>query len=130
MGHNVGVSASYYRPLEKDVLQDYLKAVDELTIDGDTKMLQKQVLELEEKSRDSEYILKAKLHDSNTEIQTLKSQMTSVLEVLKLAKSNDGRLVKDRTTLDSKRRIAFTYLDEDDQIVDINIPIDSVEVGN
>ena len=37
MGHNIGVSASYYRPLEKDILQDYLKAVDELTIDGDTK---------------------------------------------------------------------------------------------
>jgi integrase len=28
MGHNIGVSASYYRPLEKDVLQDYQKAVD------------------------------------------------------------------------------------------------------
>jgi hypothetical protein len=130
MGHNVGVSASYYRPLEKDVLQDYLKAVDELTIDGDTKILQKQVLELEEKSRDSEYILKAKLHDSNTEIQTLKSQMTSVLEVLKLTKSKDGRLGNDRTALDSKRRIAFSYVDDDDQIVDIKIPIESVEVGN
>jgi len=130
MGHNIGVSASYYRPLEKEVLQDYLKAVDELTIDGDAKKLKRQFAESEERRRDSEYILKAKLQESNTEIQTLQSQMTSVLEVLKLTKSKDGRLGKDRTALDSKRRIAFSYVDDNDQIVDVKIPIDSVEVGN
>ena len=63
MGHNIGVSGSYYRSLEKDVLQDYLKAVDELTIDGDTMLLQKQVAELEEKRKDSEYIIQAKLRE-------------------------------------------------------------------
>ena len=130
MGHDIGLADSYYRPSEQELLKGYLSSVDELTIDSDTKMLQKQVVELEEKSRDSEYILKAKLQDSNTEVQTLKSQMTSVLEVLKLTKSKDGRLGKDRTALDSKRRIAFSYVDNDDQIVDIKIPIDSVEVGN
>ena len=30
MGHNIGISASYYRPTEQEVLQDYLKAVDGL----------------------------------------------------------------------------------------------------
>jgi hypothetical protein len=130
MGHMMGVSASYYRPLERDVLQDYLRAVDELTIDGDTKILQKQVADLKEKSRDSEYILKAKLQESRTEIQTLQSQMTSVLEVLRLTKSKDGMLGKDRTALDSKRRIAFNYVDNEDQIVNIKIPIDTVKVGN
>ena len=69
MGHNIGVSSSYYRPLEKDVLQDYLKAVDELTIDGDSKMLQKQVVELEEKRRDSEYIIQARLKEKEEEIE-------------------------------------------------------------
>jgi len=92
MGHDIGLADSYYGPSEQDLLKGYLSSVDELTIDSDTKMLQKQVVELEEKSRDSEYILKAKLQDSNTEVQTLKSQMTSVLEVLKLTKSKDGRL--------------------------------------
>ena len=28
MGHNIGISASYYGPLEKEVLNDYLNAVD------------------------------------------------------------------------------------------------------
>ena len=32
MGHDTGVSESYYRPTEADVLKDYLKAVDKLTI--------------------------------------------------------------------------------------------------
>jgi integrase len=82
MGHIMGVSASYYRPLEKDVLQDYLKAVNELTIDNDAKILQKQVAESEERRRDSEYILRAKLQESNMEIQTLKSQVKYVLKAL------------------------------------------------
>jgi hypothetical protein len=130
LSHKTGISDSYYRPTESELLQDFLKSVDSLTIQKDETALQKQITEMEEKSKDNEYILKGKLQESNVEIQTLKSQMTSVLEVLKLAKSKNGRLGKDRTALDSKRRIAFSYVDDTDQIVDIKIPIDSVEVGN
>jgi integrase len=32
MGHSVGISDSYYRPTETEIVQDYLKAVDALTI--------------------------------------------------------------------------------------------------
>jgi hypothetical protein len=32
MGHDIGLSGSYYRPKEKEVLEDYLKAIDVLTI--------------------------------------------------------------------------------------------------
>ena len=32
MGHDIGVSASYYKPTEHEILKDYLKAVDILTI--------------------------------------------------------------------------------------------------
>jgi integrase len=35
MGHNIGISASYYKPRIHEVLEDYLKAVDLLTIHGD-----------------------------------------------------------------------------------------------
>lgn len=34
MGHNVGLAANYYRPEEKDILGDYLKAIPFLTILG------------------------------------------------------------------------------------------------
>jgi hypothetical protein len=32
LGHEIGVSSSYYKPREKDLLYDYLKAVPNLTI--------------------------------------------------------------------------------------------------
>ena len=47
MGHDIGVSASYYKPTENEVLEDYLKAVDLLTINGNLKLLQKQVRDKE-----------------------------------------------------------------------------------
>jgi hypothetical protein len=71
MSHSVGVSDSYYRPLEKELLQDYLKAIDLLTINSDKVILQKQVLELKEKSKDSEYIIKAKLQEKENQIDAL-----------------------------------------------------------
>jgi hypothetical protein len=71
MGHNIGVSASYYKPTENDVLQDYLKAVDILTINSDKIVLQKQVAELKEKGKDNEYIINGKLHEKDQQIAAL-----------------------------------------------------------
>ena len=39
--HNIGVSASYYKPTEKDILQDYLMAVDFLKISEENKLSKK-----------------------------------------------------------------------------------------
>ena len=69
MGHDIGVSESYYKATEREVLEDYLKAVDLLTINSDKLILQKQVLELKEKSKDSEYIIKAKLVEKENQIE-------------------------------------------------------------
>ena len=71
MGHSIGVSASYYKPREHEVLEDYLKATDLLTINSDSKLLQKQVEELKERGTDNEYIIKAKLHEKDEQIQIL-----------------------------------------------------------
>jgi len=38
MDHRTGVSDSYWRPTEQDLLEDYLKAVDYLTINKDQKI--------------------------------------------------------------------------------------------
>ena len=32
MGHSTGISDSYYRPIEKELLDDYLNVIDHLTI--------------------------------------------------------------------------------------------------
>ena len=71
MGHSTGVSDSYYRPTEDDLLLDYLKCVDALTIQKDETVLQKQVKDLQEKSKDSDYVVKAKLQEKDEQIQIL-----------------------------------------------------------
>jgi hypothetical protein len=58
MNHSCGISDNYYRITPSELLEDYLKAIDLLTINSDKLILQKQVLELKEKSKDSEYIIK------------------------------------------------------------------------
>lgn len=56
MGHDIGVSKSYYHPKGSEVLEDYLKAVDALTISEEPR-LRKQIQQQEERhSKDYEDI--------------------------------------------------------------------------
>ena len=74
MGHNIGISASYYRPTEQEVLEDYLKALDILTVNGDKVILQKQVEELKEKSENSDLLIRTKLSAKEKEIELLRQK--------------------------------------------------------
>jgi hypothetical protein len=47
MGHSIGISDSYYRIPEKELLEDYLKSVDFLTI-GEITILRDRLTELSE----------------------------------------------------------------------------------
>ena len=78
MGHNIGLSASYYKPTENEVLEDYLKAVDLLTINNDKVILQKEVAELQQKSKDNEYIIRGKLQEKDEEMKTMKEQFNTM----------------------------------------------------
>jgi hypothetical protein len=71
MGHSLGLSESYYKLREHDVLRHYLKAVDLLTINDDKSSLQKQVVELTEKSRQETYVIKGKLAEKEKEIEAI-----------------------------------------------------------
>ena len=48
MGYSVALDDSYFRPTEKQLLTEYLKAVNELTINEENR-LKKKVTELEKK---------------------------------------------------------------------------------
>lgn len=80
MGHSIGISNSYYRPTENELLEDYLKIADHLTLSNDKRLLQKQVAELRQKGIDNEYVIGARLQQKENEIQTLKEQMKSLQE--------------------------------------------------
>ena len=72
MNHSVGISDSYYRATENELLDDYIKAIDSLTINDDKLTLQKQVAELTEKNQQENYIIKGKLSEKENEIQLLR----------------------------------------------------------
>lgn len=78
MGHDLGVSQSYWKSTELEVLQDYLKAVDLLTINGNEQKLSKQVKELKGKSKDSEYIIKGKLEEKDKQIEALTKKQEQI----------------------------------------------------
>lgn len=91
MGHDLGVSESYWKPTELEVLQDYLKAVDLLTINGNEQKLSKQVEELKGKSKDSEYIIKGKLEEKDKQIEALTKKQEQI-ELLVQTLIDSGQL--------------------------------------
>ena len=70
MGHSVGISDSYYRATENELLDDYLKAVSLLTINSEYK-LQKQMEEVIEQSRNNDVSVKSQLYDKEHAITNL-----------------------------------------------------------
>jgi integrase/recombinase XerD len=67
-----------------------------------------------------------KEHMARMEESQLK--ITELLEVMKIAKSNDGMVGKNRTMLDEKRRVTIGYVDDNNQNVEMKIPLDGFEV--
>ncbi|MGB6530535.1 MAG: hypothetical protein WBF33_20715, partial [Candidatus Nitrosopolaris sp.] len=82
MGHDIGLSESYYRPTQQEVLQDYLKAVDILTINGGKVVLQKQVERIKQETKDNEYIIKGKLEEKEKQIELLISKQNQFEQLL------------------------------------------------
>jgi hypothetical protein len=79
MGHDIGLANCYYKPSEQELVEDYIKSVNLLTTNNDKSKLEKQVEELKEKSKDNEYILKAKLQERDNDISELKAAVTFLL---------------------------------------------------
>jgi hypothetical protein len=48
LGHSIGLNQAYYRPDESEILQEYLKAIDLLTINEENRLRRKvEILEVE-----------------------------------------------------------------------------------
>jgi hypothetical protein len=87
MGHDIGISSSYYKPTEREVLEDYVKAIPILTINSNSSILQKQVAELAYKTNSNDYLLKAKLQEKDDALVTLSDQVMKLMaEVQELKK--------------------------------------------
>jgi len=91
MNHSTGISDSYYRATEQELLEDYLKALGMLSIDNDKLTLQKQVSELTEKSKEENYVIRGKLQEKDDQINPLMKKQEQ-FEVLLQSLIDSGQL--------------------------------------
>ena len=84
MNHSTGISDSYYRATEAELLEDYLKAMDSLTINNQNR-LQKQVAVLSEKSREENIEMKTKLYERDNDIAELKAAVAFLADKVNAA---------------------------------------------
>jgi hypothetical protein len=80
-GRDIGVSGSYYRPTEKELLDDYFKAVDLLTINNNQINLEKQITDLKEKSKNNDYIINVKLREKDEELESIRSELCTLRQI-------------------------------------------------
>lgn len=126
MGHSIGVEDSYYRPQERDISEDYKKAIPSLTISSNNR--QREVADVAAQIQSKEQ----DIQELKENIKSMQEDMKNVFEVLRVVKRNDGRVGTDKTVLDENRNITF-YQDYENahglrQTVGVKIPIDAVEV--
>ena len=70
MSHDTGIVQHYYKPTIDELLDNYLLALDLLTINESNK-LSKQVQELNTKNEDKDYVIKFKLFEKDEKINQL-----------------------------------------------------------
>lgn len=96
LGHTTGLDENYYRPAENELLEEYLKVVNFLTINEENR-LKIKVEELTSKTKDNEYVINHKLREKDEQLQTMEKQMQAMQntqEELKLLLKNPRRLVE------------------------------------
>lgn len=81
MGHNTGLAKNYYRPNENEILEDYLKAINILTINKNDSnaVIENEIKELKEKNENNEYIIKSKLQERDDAIVNLSDQVMKLM---------------------------------------------------
>lgn len=72
MGHSVGISDSYYRPTEQELFEEYIKAIDSLTI-SQLHSLQKENSNIKQKLGDVEA--------SRKEVERLRGELEPLLRL-------------------------------------------------
>jgi hypothetical protein len=93
LSHSTGISDSYYRATEQELLDDYLKTMHSLIIDERNK-LKKRIDKLEEKNEDEKYIIKAKLQEKDEQIKLIQEKYDKELRILKEAIVDMQELMK------------------------------------
>ncbi len=70
LSHSIGISNSYYRPTENELLEDYLRIMDLLSIDKENS-LKRKLNEYDNKHTEETFIIKGKLQEKDEQIKDL-----------------------------------------------------------
>ncbi len=73
LGHSLGLGDSYLRFTEEEILQEYIKTIDNLTI-NDENRLKLQVQVLANKTKNTEQIINIKIAEKDRELQLLRQR--------------------------------------------------------
>ena len=92
LNHSTGITDSYFRPTENEMLQDYLKVSDFLQIDKEGK-LQKELHQYQKKNYEETHIIKGKLHEKDEEIKSLKQKFESDMTSFRENGKKNARIV-------------------------------------
>src|SRR5947209_20021026 len=93
-------------PQEKDISEDYKKAIPSLTISSNNKR-QTEVAEVAAQIQSKEREIQEPIQEPKGNIRPMQQDMNGVFEVLRIVKRNDGRVGTDKTVLDENRNITF-----------------------
>jgi hypothetical protein len=102
MGHNIGITASYYKPNEREILADYLKAVYLLTFSQNNEKMDKKVKDLEEQNKNTDYIIKGKLQEKDQEIVQLKKEYEITNDAFAALSDKVSKLIQEIDFLKNK----------------------------
>jgi integrase len=95
MGHSVKLDDIYYdkdnQSSRQKIVVEYMKAVDALTINEEHR-LKRKVDELTIKTRDSDYIIKAKLQEKDEQVKTVTEQLNTMQSQMQALISTLGNM--------------------------------------
>jgi integrase len=110
MAHSLGISDSYLRPTQDEILEEYLKAVDFLTI-HDHHRLQKQVTDVSQKAKEENSLLRAKLEQRDNDIAELKAAVVFLSDKVNaaiIANEPSNKIISDQKGV--PKEITFTSM--------------------
>jgi hypothetical protein len=81
MGHSIGLDDNYFKPSENDVLEEYLAAVDWLTI-NEEHTLKKQVIELTKKQDEIEIMKKRHKEEMDCMREEMNQRFNNVITMI------------------------------------------------
>lgn len=95
MGHSIGISASYYKPKESDILEDYLHAVDLLTITDTDNKLRSRLSEMEQNRKEELYTVQGRLYEREQEITLLKKRDSINTDAISVLSDKLAHVIKE-----------------------------------